>query len=459
MDGLTASPDLDRLTARVAELIDAGRLGAARPLIAALRTAGAGLAAPRGTRRRPGAEGGAVRRGAGGAGPALAVLAGKRRLLQVPRRCAPPAGRFGRRRARRRRGRGARPAATPTRRQSLGWRCWRSVARGCARLPGRGRGPRAGEPDCFARRWRTRRRCGDAEAAAATLDDGIARAPADTSLHNAAVLHALRRRDFAEAVELAEAARRAGAVDACLFGLMGHALSSLGRHDEAAEAYAEALKLGPDDPYVRHLVAASGALPERRPRADRLHARRVRRVRRPLRGAPDLARLSRARPDPRRPAAPCVERRGGAARPGARPWLRHRTGGGGAARLPVGPITGVDLSPRMLAAAAAKQLYADFARTTSCGCWRPRTALARHPRGRRALLLRRAGGHHGCRSPPARPRRSVPVQCRDAEGHAAAAAVGASASTGATPIRLDYVHRTAEAAGFAVVELANETLR
>jgi predicted TPR repeat methyltransferase len=43
--------------------------------------------------------------------------------------------------------------------------------------------------------------------------------------------------------------------------MMGHALSSLGRHGEAGDAYAEALKLGPDDPYVRHLVAASGIVP------------------------------------------------------------------------------------------------------------------------------------------------------------------------------------------------------
>ncbi len=57
----------------------------------------------------------------------------------------------------------------------------------------------------------------------------------------------------------AEEAHAAGVADACLFGLKGHALSSLGRHAEAAEAYAEALKLGPDDPYVRHLVAASGS--------------------------------------------------------------------------------------------------------------------------------------------------------------------------------------------------------
>jgi predicted TPR repeat methyltransferase len=40
--------------------------------------------------------------------------------------------------------------------------------------------------------------------------------------------------------------------------LKGHALSSLGRHAEAAGAYAEALKLGPEDAYVRHLAAAAG---------------------------------------------------------------------------------------------------------------------------------------------------------------------------------------------------------
>jgi len=41
-------------------------------------------------------------------------------------------------------------------------------------------------------------------------------------------------------------------------GLLGHARSSLGRHEAAAEACAEARKLAPEDPYVRHLVAAAG---------------------------------------------------------------------------------------------------------------------------------------------------------------------------------------------------------
>lgn len=97
--------------------------------------------------------------------------------------------------------------------------------------------------------------------AAEALRAGIAAMPADLALRNEAVLLAVRRQAFEQANALAEAARADGVVDACLFGLKGHALSSLGRHAEAAEAYQEALKLGPDDPYVRHLVAASGLLP------------------------------------------------------------------------------------------------------------------------------------------------------------------------------------------------------
>ena len=47
---------------------------------------------------------------------------------------------------------------------------------------------------------------------------------------------------------LAEQARSLGIADACTFGMSAHALSSLGRHDEAAVAYQDALKLGPDGP-------------------------------------------------------------------------------------------------------------------------------------------------------------------------------------------------------------------
>ncbi len=114
---------------------------------------------------------------------------------------------------------------------------------------------------------------GDPSMAAATLEAGIIATPGAVSLRNAAVLLAISRHDFARALDLAEQARLVGIADASLFGLKGHALSSLGRHDEAAEWYREALKLAPDDVYVRHLVAASGAVPEdRRAPPDYLRA-------------------------------------------------------------------------------------------------------------------------------------------------------------------------------------------
>jgi predicted TPR repeat methyltransferase len=105
-------------------------------------------------------------------------------------------------------------------------------------------------------------RIGDAPAAAATLQAAIRLLPKDTVLRTAAIMLAMRRRDFATAASIAETAQREGVADACVFGLLGHALSSLGRHESALDAYAAALKLAPEDPYVRHLVRAGGVLPQ-----------------------------------------------------------------------------------------------------------------------------------------------------------------------------------------------------
>jgi predicted TPR repeat methyltransferase len=99
---------------------------------------------------------------------------------------------------------------------------------------------------------------GDAEAASRTLEEGIARRPDHIELRSSAILLRLRRGEFQAAEQLAEAARRSGVVDACVFGLLGHARSSLGRYGEAAEAYEEARKMSAEDPHVRHLVAAAG---------------------------------------------------------------------------------------------------------------------------------------------------------------------------------------------------------
>ncbi|MBV9749154.1 MAG: tetratricopeptide repeat protein, partial [Acetobacteraceae bacterium] len=95
-------------------------------------------------------------------------------------------------------------------------------------------------------------------ASEAVLADGIALDPDNAALHSAALLRRIRAKDFTAVVAMAVAARRNAALDACGCGLMGHALSSLGRYDEAADAYAEALKLAPEDRYLRHLVASAG---------------------------------------------------------------------------------------------------------------------------------------------------------------------------------------------------------
>jgi predicted TPR repeat methyltransferase len=201
---------------------------------------------------------------------------------------------------------------------------------------------------------------GDTDAALATLSAGIAATPRRTDLRNAAILVALRRRDFTAACELAEQARVAGAADACCFGMMGHALSSLGRHTEAADSYAEALKLGPQDPYVRHLVSAAGIIPSaaRAPveylravfdgYAERFEAHLISLGYR----VPGLIRAALLR-------HPAI-----AAGASVGPALDLGCGTGLVALvlsdLPIAPMVGVDVSPRMLEGAGAKHLYAEL---------------------------------------------------------------------------------------------------
>jgi predicted Zn-dependent protease len=107
-------------------------------------------------------------------------------------------------------------------------------------------------------------RAGDAAAAGATLDDGIARAPGDCRLRVAAIMVAMRQQAFATAIALAEAARQAGVADACVFGLLGQALSQLGQADAARQAYGEALKLAPEKQSFRRLADKTDRLPPAR---------------------------------------------------------------------------------------------------------------------------------------------------------------------------------------------------
>ncbi|MBN9562848.1 MAG: tetratricopeptide repeat protein [Alphaproteobacteria bacterium] len=202
---------------------------------------------------------------------------------------------------------------------------------------------------------------GDRAGAEEAIEEGIELCPGAVGLRNLAILLRVRRGDFTGAITQAEAAQRDGVVDACVLGLHGHALSSLGRHEDAAVAYREALKLGPDDVYVRHMVASSGALPsgDRAPEpyvravfdgyAPRFEAHLVAlgyRVPGLIRAA--LVRhLPTATPDEAPPAV-----------------LDLGCGTGllaaASCDLPLGPWVGVDLSTRMLAEAAAKEFYAEL---------------------------------------------------------------------------------------------------
>lgn len=201
---------------------------------------------------------------------------------------------------------------------------------------------------------------GDPNAALATLHDAIAAAPTRTEPRIAAILLCMRQRDFRQAVALADAAREFGAADACVFGLKGHALSSLGRHEDAAEAYRDALKLGPEDPYVRHLVAASGALPG----ARRASPEYLRTVFNGYAGRFDmhLVSLGYRVPGLFRSVLLTHPEIARGARVGPVLDIGCGTGllGVALADLPVGPLIGVDIAPRMLAGAKAKGLYADL---------------------------------------------------------------------------------------------------
>ena len=199
---------------------------------------------------------------------------------------------------------------------------------------------------------------GDRPGALATLMAGIAASPNVIGLCNAAVLLCIRCRDYHRAVHIAESARAGGIADATLFGLKGHAMASLGRHTEATEAYQEALKLRPDDPNVRHLVAAAGWLPgaKRAPAAfltsvfddlaDRFESHLISlgyripgAIRTVLEGHPDIGQGH--------PVGPVLDLGCGT---GLMALL--------ISDLPFGSITGVDIAPRMLEHARVKQLYA-----------------------------------------------------------------------------------------------------
>jgi predicted TPR repeat methyltransferase len=217
------------------------------------------------------------------------------------------------------------------------------------------------EPACASYRQSlacAQERGGDVAGACACLEQGIALQPDHVGLRISAILLRIRLRDFAGADDLAEAARRWGAADARVFGLQGHARSSLGRHDAAADAYEDARKLAAEDPYVRHLAAAAG-LAHKLPRATREYVKTVFDGYAPRFDA-HLIELGYRVPGLCRQALASRPRPG----PGAGPALDLGCGTGllavVAADLLTGPLIGVDLSAAMLAQAKGRDLYAEL---------------------------------------------------------------------------------------------------
>lgn len=360
MDGMTADPDLDRLLTRTAEFIDSGRFGTARPLLAAvsrLSPPTARLAELTGVLALKQARLPEAREGLDAAILSWPEDAGLRKCrADVRRQLGDAVG-------------AAQDAA-----EAVILAPHDADAKAILGVVLLGFGNAKDARSCLAEATAAQPAnplfrmalsdaellCGEDDAASVTLADGITLAPTEIGLRNAAVLLAVRRNRFADAVDLAEAARRAGVVDACLFGLKGHALSNLGRHDEATDAYAEALKLGPEDPYVRHLVAASGALNQ----DDRAPAAYVRAVFDGYAARFEAHLISLGYRIPGLMRAALLRHAANTAGQQFGPVLDLGCGTGLIAvallDLPFGPITGIDLSPKMLAAANAKGLYADL---------------------------------------------------------------------------------------------------
>ncbi len=360
MQKLHADANAEALTNRAAQLVAAGRIGAARPLLAAAR------------RLAPGSIGVADI----SARLALRADTPDEATLEIDQavEAAPEHSGLRKRRAELRRQAGDLEGATRDAAEAVVLDRNDAAAKALLGVLMLELGRTADAVACLAEAYRAepgnpgfaaglaaaQEAAGDQGAALATLLRCIDAAPSRIDPRNAAILLCVRRRDFRQAVRLAEDTRRTGIADACSFGLLGHALSSLGQHAEATDAYAEALKLGPHDPYVRHLVAAAGIMPG----AARAPVEYLRAVFDGYaeRFEPHLIALGYRMPGlfrgvlrqhPLIAAGDCVG-----------PVLDLGCGTGlvalAIADLPVGPLIGVDVAPRMLAQAAAKGLYAEL---------------------------------------------------------------------------------------------------
>ena len=203
-------------------------------------------------------------------------------------------------------------------------------------------------------------RTGDADFARTTLEAGIARAPGRVDLREAAIRVALGQGDVAAAQALAEAAQRAGLANAGMLRMCAEAAAALGRESDTRAAVALALKLDPSDLSLRHVAACVGLIPapERAPAgAVRAHFEsRATRFADEMIAAgdrvPGLIRAAVLAHCPRATGAPFG------------PVLDLGCGTGLVAvamsDLAPGPWIGVDLAPGMLARASPFGLYAEL---------------------------------------------------------------------------------------------------
>ena len=199
---------------------------------------------------------------------------------------------------------------------------------------------------------------GEPEGADEVLADGIALNPPSSALRSAAMSHRLHARDWESVVAMAASARKHAALDAAGWASLGHALRSLGRQGDAADAYATAAKLAPEDPCFRHLAASAG----RGTAAERAPPEYVLAL---FEGHPGFSDQQRGRfgecvPDVMRAMRAWV-------RPGAGPTLDLGCGTGllalACADMQLPHWIGVDLSRRMVAQARATSLYEELHET------------------------------------------------------------------------------------------------
>lgn len=98
---------------------------------------------------------------------------------------------------------------------------------------------------------------GDVMGSGSVLAAGLALNPGSSVLRTAVLLYLVRAQDLEAAITMAMSARREFELDASEYALLGEALVGVSRYAEAADAYGAAVKLSPEDPYLRHRHVAA----------------------------------------------------------------------------------------------------------------------------------------------------------------------------------------------------------